>query len=78
MPPTIKLTVELGVLVPYPEEGKEAKDQRRPSALRTHTQKLKRYVKLTYNKTLMIDSVYVCLCGMVYDHKISLFGFFLP
>lgn len=26
-------TVELGVLVPYPEEGKDAKDQRRPSAL---------------------------------------------
>lgn len=26
-------TVELGVLVPYPEEGKEAKDQRRPSVL---------------------------------------------
>lgn len=26
-------TVELGVLVPYPEEGKDAKDHRRPSAL---------------------------------------------
>lgn len=26
-------TVELGVLVPYPEEGREAKDHRRPSAL---------------------------------------------
>ena len=24
-------TVELGVLVPYPEEGREAKDHRRPS-----------------------------------------------
>lgn len=47
MPPTIKLTVELGVLVPYPEEGREAKDQRRPSALGTRTQKLERYVKLT-------------------------------
>lgn len=34
-------TVELGVLVPYPEEGREAKDQRRPSVLsqnNTHTQ----------------------------------------
>lgn len=29
-----QLTVELGVLVPYPEEGREAKDHRRPSALR--------------------------------------------
>lgn len=27
-------TVELGVLVPYPEEGREARDQRRPSVLR--------------------------------------------
>src|SRR4029434_4113176 len=27
------LTVELGVLVPYPEEGREARDQRRPSDL---------------------------------------------
>lgn len=27
------LTVELGVFVPYPEEGKDAKDHRRPSAL---------------------------------------------
>lgn len=26
-------TVELGVLVPYPEEGRDAKDHRRPSAL---------------------------------------------
>lgn len=26
-------TVELGVLVPYPEEGREARDQRLPSAL---------------------------------------------
>lgn len=26
-------TVELGVLVPYPEEGSEARDQRRPSVL---------------------------------------------
>lgn len=26
-------TVELGVLVPYPEEGKDARDHRRPSAL---------------------------------------------
>lgn len=26
-------TVELGVLVPYPEEGREARDQRRPSVL---------------------------------------------
>ncbi|TNN61242.1 hypothetical protein EYF80_028537 [Liparis tanakae] len=26
-------TVELGVLVPYPEEGREANDQRRPSVL---------------------------------------------
>lgn len=25
--------VELGVLVPYPEDGREAKDQRRPSVL---------------------------------------------
>lgn len=30
----LKPTVELGVLVPYPEEGKEAKDHLRPSALR--------------------------------------------
>lgn len=33
--------VELGVLVPYPEEGRDAKDQRRPSDLcqqtRAHT-----------------------------------------
>lgn len=28
------LTVELGVLVPYPEDGSDAKDHRRPSALR--------------------------------------------
>lgn len=27
-------TVELGVLVPYPEEGRDARDQRRPSVLR--------------------------------------------
>lgn len=27
-------TVELGVFVPYPEEGREAKDHLRPSALR--------------------------------------------
>lgn len=26
-------TVELGVFVPYPEEGKDAKDHRRPSIL---------------------------------------------
>lgn len=26
-------TVELGVFVPYPDEGREAKDQRRPSVL---------------------------------------------
>lgn len=29
----IERTVELGVLVPYPEEGREAKDHLRPSAL---------------------------------------------
>lgn len=29
-------TVELGVLVPYPEEGSEARDQRRPSVLQEH------------------------------------------
>jgi len=28
-------TVELGVLVPYPEEGKDANDHRRPSLQRT-------------------------------------------
>lgn len=27
-------TVELGVLVPYPEDGREARDQRRPSVLK--------------------------------------------
>lgn len=26
--------MELGVLVPYPDEGREARDQRRPSDLR--------------------------------------------
>lgn len=26
-------TVELGVFVPYPDEGREARDQRRPSVL---------------------------------------------
>lgn len=51
MPPTPKLTVELGVLVPYPEEGREAKDQRRPSALRTHAQKLERHFRLTIQIT---------------------------
>lgn len=30
-------TVELGVLVPYPEEGSEARDQRLPSVLRAGT-----------------------------------------
>lgn len=30
-------TVELGVLVPYPDEGREAKDQRRPSVLEKDT-----------------------------------------
>lgn len=30
----LQLTVELGVLVPYPDEGREAKDHLRPSALR--------------------------------------------
>lgn len=30
-------TVELGVLVPYPEEGREASDQRRPSVLQHNT-----------------------------------------
>lgn len=37
---TGRLTVELGVLVPYPEEGREARDHRRPSALSKHTQKV--------------------------------------
>lgn len=32
-------TVELGVLVPYPEEGREARDQRLPSVLRRQTSK---------------------------------------
>lgn len=27
-------TVELGVFVPYPEEGRDASDQRRPSVLK--------------------------------------------
>lgn len=35
-PPGLTETVELGVLVPYPEEGSEASDQRRPSALGGH------------------------------------------
>lgn len=39
-------TVELGVLVPYPEEGKDAKDQRRPSALqRTQILSIKKRIK---------------------------------
>lgn len=33
-------TVELGVLVPYPEEGREARDQRRPSALSQNEKKI--------------------------------------
>lgn len=63
MPPTTKLTVELGVLVPYPEEVREAKDQRRPSALRKQTKELDPYMRLTTQTTtsrtesLMIDSV---------------------
>lgn len=31
---TLTETVELGVLVPYPEDGRDAKDQRRPSVLK--------------------------------------------
>lgn len=39
----LKPTVELGVLVPYPEEGREAKDHLRPSALRKrHIEKWER------------------------------------
>lgn len=34
-------TVELGVLVPYPDEGKDAKDHRRPSALQRKQMSLK-------------------------------------
>lgn len=35
----IQLTVELGVLVPYPEDGSDARDHRRPSALRRTEQR---------------------------------------
>lgn len=34
--------VELGVFVPYPEEGREAKDQRRPSVLHSKDKHKKR------------------------------------
>lgn len=34
-------TVELGVLVPYPDEGRDAKDHRRPSALQRKQMSLK-------------------------------------
>lgn len=33
-------TVELGVFVPYPDEGREAKDQRRPSVLRKEAKEI--------------------------------------
>lgn len=50
-----KLTVELGVLVPYPEEGREAKDHLRPSALRKKQKKDRSgkgrtYVRIKNNK----------------------------
>lgn len=35
-------TVELGVLVPYPEEGNEARDQRLPSVLKNKERTLKK------------------------------------
>lgn len=52
-------TVELGVLVPYPEEGREAKDQRRPSVLhKKQTNKKRNIIKFLKSPTL---SIRVCL-----------------
>lgn len=68
-------TVELGVLVPYPEEGKDAKDHRRPSLQRTHarhqlktcrTQKAQTRVRLAFNCleiSLLISTSELILTG---------------
>lgn len=39
--------VELGVLVPYPEEGRDASDQRRPSDLCQQTEADRSHLKGT-------------------------------
>lgn len=60
--PPPKPTVELGVLVPYPEEGREAKDQRRPSALRKQRHKLEQCIRLKI--LLFVFDVLLCLSSL--------------
>lgn len=57
-----KPTVELGVLVPYPEEGREAKDHLRPSALRKEmeTKKTKREKRKYILDTEKMKTVFHC------------------
>lgn len=43
--------VELGVLVPYPEEGRDASDQRRPSDLGQQTPAERSHLKVTLTPT---------------------------
>lgn len=43
--------VELGVLVPYPEEGRDANDQRRPSDLGQQTRAQRSHLKVTLTPT---------------------------
>lgn len=50
--------VELGVLVPYPEEGRDANDQRRPSVLvqRTRAEWSHLRVRLTFTKVKFVKT----------------------
>lgn len=47
--------VELGVLVPYPEEGRDANDQRRPSVLWQQTEAEWSHLKVPLTGTDIFD-----------------------
>lgn len=64
-------TVELGVLVPYPEEGREANDQRRPSVLSHNSRETQRVRHWIYKLIMaMTFPVFILLISEIY---VSLF-----
>lgn len=85
----MSFTVELGVFVPYPEDGKDAKDHRRPSALqRTQTSfsvmhafchKTRSYLLVKYAISAISLSVFnIPDPGEQFGELKYLWGFLLP
>lgn len=64
--------VELGVLVPYPEEGRDANDQRRPSDLRQQTEANGSALKVTLTATTKLFGQGQICKNCPWKHKMGL------